>query len=319
MQFWLYLILAVNPVLVQKKLTLTIPGAIYTPVSMAVTDSAFFILDDRSFTLVKVDRMGRLVAKKEGQGQAPGEFINPYSVGVGNGKVFVGDVRFVHIFQEKDLKYLSRFKTFNNSISINSYDNELFLGINKYPNGKDSCYVFSPEGKELRSFYKHGIDDTDALNLAYMDQGSDGALYFLQQEHYRVDILDRFGETVTEIKVQPSPLFQEVTPIAPFNKRYGMNMSAYKHWQTAWTMPKGIAIERDRYLWLCFSKLEKDLRTYRYFVEIYDIQSGKKVLSWKKMDGRLFDGGPHAYFIEERDSADNGDFDLKIVGYSIAE
>ena len=89
MYFLLFIILSVDPDPVQEKFSLSIPDSVYTPISMAVTDSAFFILDDRSFTLAKVDRNGNLVAKKEGQGQAPGEFLNPYSVGVGDGKVFV--------------------------------------------------------------------------------------------------------------------------------------------------------------------------------------------------------------------------------------
>jgi len=300
--------------------TFRIPLAepVYTPVSMASANKAFYVLDDREFVLAKIDKDGDLVAKTGRRGQGPGEFMSPYSVGVDQTekRVFVGDLNQVSVFNGYDLSYIGRFDLFNNTMEIEVLDNELFLGTTRYPKGTHSCYVFSFEGKELRSFYDHNTDP-DELNLAYFDI-SGKAIYFLHQQYYRVDITDPFGRKLKEVAIQPSPLYREVVPIEPYNKKYGPTLAAYKHWQTAWSMSQGIAVEKDRYLWLCFSEMANDLKSTNYFVEIYDLESGRKIVSWQKMPGRLYDGGDRAYFIIEEDGGTNTGEDLFIAGFNVS-
>jgi hypothetical protein len=265
--------------------------------------------------LSKVDRQGNTLAELEGRGQAPGEFNIPVSLAIGGGKVFVGDFMKVHVFNADDLTYSTKIPVFNNVKEMSWYEEELFLSVYEYGAGKPhAMYVFSEQGKLLRDFYEHEIHDPhNELPMPFFDQGSDGTLFLLHPQRYRVDILDRQGRTSRDLPVMVPPTYLEVTSPARFDRKYGPTMASYNHWLTSWSSSAGVAIESDRYLWLCFSQMNQDLRSYTYHVDVYDLETGKKIVQWRKMEGRLYTGGRYAYFIEEIDRGTG--YELEIRGY----
>jgi len=295
-------------------LTVAVPESIYIAEDLLVTAEAYFILDKKSCVLTKIDSEGKVLAETKGRGEAPGQFQVPVSLAVGNGKVFVGDFMKIHVFTEDSLTYIDRFPVFNNVKEMSWYDDELFLSIYEFGKGKHAVYVYSDSGRVLRDFYEHRTDDPDNdFQMPFFDQGSDGTLFLLHPQEYRVDILDRQGKPDRVLPVKVPPTYMEKTSPKAYHKKYGMNLSAYHHWLTSWSSSAGVAVEQNRYLWLCFSQMNDDLRGYTYHVDVYDLETGEKLIQWQEMAGRLYTGGRFAYFIEEIDHG--AGYELEIRGY----
>lgn len=90
-------------------------------------------------------------------------------------------------------------------------------------------------------------------------------------------------------------------------------MAAWKRWQSEWTLSSRIAIVKDRYLWVCFEELQKDLRSKKYYIDVYDVQTNKKLVNWKEVPARLQAGGEFAYFVFETEKDSTGDYGLELV------
>jgi len=283
--------------------------AIFIAEDMVIADDQFFVLDAKSFLLVKMDKNGKQLAKAGGRGQGPGEFFNPWSVAAGDGKIFVGDIYKIHVFNATNLQFEDQIKVVNNSPSLLYDQGELFLGLVNYPNAKDGVYVYDFDGNVRRTFYDCQCEDPPYLAMQA------GRLYVLSHLEYRVDVFDRLGKPLNGIALKPSGQYKEVIPFEPMRKKMGDSYATYLKWLSKFSKPSRVAVS-DGFLWVCFGELQNDLRSTNYYVDIYDLSNNSKVVSWKKMNGRLYRGGEKAWFIEETPQSDGG-YGLEIKGYRV--
>ena len=295
-----------------------IPRDIFIVESLsAAKDGSFVMLDANSFLLLKIEADGTVI-KSGKRGQGPGELYNPWAVTVAEGRVYVTDYQMIHVFNLVDLSFIERIKTSNNAMAISVRGNEIYLATSTYPTDGYGIQVLDLSGKDLRHFYEHRAADAPAeMQIPHFAVGSEGHFYLLHHQEYRIDILDRQGKEVLKLPVAVSPKYRPVTSLAKLEKKIGQSMASWNRWKTEWSVSSGIAIVKDRYLWLCFEELQDDLRTKRYFVDVYDLTTGTKMLSWQEMPGRLYDGGQLAYFVQDVGGITEGEYDLEIVGYSV--
>ena len=314
----IFSVLVMNGPTLKAGTPVRLPSEVFIVESLAACeDGTLVVLDRKSHVIAKVDPDGTsLTAGRRGQG--PGELNIPLSIACADQRVFVGDYKLINVYDADTLRFIKQIPTENNCLSLSFFEDELFLATGRFPSTGYSMQVLDQDGKVLRELYEHHADGApEQMKIPYVDQGSDGTLYFLHHQAYRIDILDRQGHPARAFKVHPSPRYKPVTSLAALEKKYGLGLVSWHRWQSEWSVSSRIAVVDDRYLWVCFQELQEDMRTYKYFVDVYDLDAdNQKIISWREMPGRLYDGGRAAYFVEAIESK-NDDYQTVVVPYEV--
>lgn len=299
---FLLLVIALDISVVQ---TIPVPDDIFIVSDIAVYDQGLYLLDKESTAVVHIDKQGKEIHSHISKGQGPGEFAIPRSLALTDDGVVVSDMGKLHFFS-RELSFLRSVDIPNNPRSMAYHQGKLYLGMTMWPLKEHGVYVFDLEGKQIDSFYRHGIDDE--LSMPFLEFGQDGKLYILHRVKNQVDIYSSPNETVERFPTVPALNYKEITDDQPFYKKYGMNLAAVKKWKTSWSEPHAIAVFRDQYLVLGFQELDEDLITTNYFIDVYDLKTSEKVVSWKKMNQILLGGGKYLYFSKGIDEDDSEGF-----------
>lgn len=298
---------------IQPKFSFLLPETLYQVDSLAMAEGYYYLIDMKSAQLVKIAEDGILMASFQDQG--PVRFTVPMSVAVGAGRVFVGDLMSLFVFDANDLSFIERLPTSNNSFALAVWKDELIASTAPFPDRGNLIQVFEFKGKKLREFYDDHCEGR--AFFPFFDLDSKGYIYAQNTGIYELQILDRQGKSVPHsVKIVQPFQYRELPDMKKFTKKYGRTKTAALKIRANWSEPVGIAVERDRFVWLCYRNLQENLLTREYFVDVYDLVSGQKIIQWHQTKGRLLKGGEYAYFVEDRDEGDN-DYQLFLKGYQV--
>lgn len=285
--------------------TVPVPDEIFIVSDLAIYDQGLYLLDKESTAVVHLDLDGKLLHSHVAKGQGPGEFAIPRALCLTDDHVVVSDMGKLHFFS-RELDFQRSVDIPNNPRSIKHQNGRLYLGMTMWPLKEHGVYVFDLQGNQIDSFYRHGVNDE--LSMPFLEFGQDRQLYILHRVNNQVDVYSVKDKNTDRFPTAPSINYKEITDDQPFYKKYGMNLAAVKHWKTSWSEPHAIAVYRDRFLIIGFQELDQDLITTNHFIDVYDLKTQEKVVSWKKMDRVLLGGGNYVYFSKGIDEGSDEGF-----------
>lgn len=313
-----YAVLVSNSGLKEKS-RIQLPDFIYEVKAICVKDNDLYVVDKKECAVAKVSSKGNLLARVQGKGQGPGEFQMPRSIAVSSDLVYVGDIFKILIF-DKNLKFISEYPIGTNPSTLKIWNNAIYSTSVIHPAKVLSISKLNMKVEFLKQFYPHEADtklyDGTHLN-PYFEFNTVGTLFILNRLKYQVDMYTENGEKIAQFPTLPSPGYHPFTSVAPFDKKYGYTLVGLQKWLSNWSEPCGIGIVKDRFMFVCFSELSKDFLNTRYFIDVYDIKTQKKVILWQETNGRLMCGGEYAYFLEHFDNENELDYISAIVSYEV--
>lgn len=280
-------------------LNIVVPDNIFNVYALHVDGQHYYFLDKGSGALAKTDASGQLIASVEGKGQGPGKFFIPRSLAVSDDKVYVGDFERVHIF-DKNLEWIKQVPMVNNPIALIFWEDHLYVGTHQFPEGNHGVHVYDAEARFVRSFYEHGLGSS--LVMPYLAIDGQSRIFVLDRIGYNISIWKTDGSMVRTFPIKVSPRYKPYVSPDPYTRKYGYTLAASKHWRTQWSEPVGVKVVGQRYLMACFKELA-DLKTPKYYLDVYDLTNDAKIINWREMAGPLlFADDQYAYFVEEENT-----------------
>lgn len=191
------------------------------PNSMDFDDQGnFFVFDRTKFKIFKYDTKGNLVKVFGGQGQKPGEFVNPGTINIRKDTIFVTDFdgsriskfdlngSFLANKQYQDIEHfpLSPYKFGDNYITYGSMKSK------SYKDGKTVTAVetsmYDKNFNFVKNFRQFEIEnpadsvefDPSEKGLKAASSSTEAYLYENSKTEYKIDVYDLKGEKVREIK-----------------------------------------------------------------------------------------------------------------------
>lgn len=292
-----------------------IPDPIYQISDCKIDGEYIYLLDQTSTAILKMDHAGKVHAQHKAKGQGPGEFSIPRCIAVTEDKVFVGDLRKMHVF-DKNFQFLDAYSLTNNPQDIEYHQGKLYLSITSFPVGEHAVRVYDMDNNFLTTMYEHGLGSEVNINMPFIAKGPGEKLMVQARLGFALDQINYNGKAQQRLPLTQPVGYKELIPLEPFKKKYGYTRPAFLHWRSKWSEPAGLAIVNQQYALLCFKNLQQDLRTYRYFVHVFDLKANKSIKPWVEVPGPLLMGGEVAWFHTEKETGD-GDYLIILKGLSM--
>lgn len=295
----------------------------------------FWIIDWDSHALIKYDKFGKLPKIIASKGNGPGELIMPQDIFIDNhNHVFIAS--FTNRITEFDNEgnFIRSFICTDGhfpttGIAVLSNGN-ILVGGRKYTtksisemNQRKNIYgymihLYSYEGKYIKSFYemdpivrKRNLDMYSGSKFAIDDRNQ---IYAVQPVNYIISVFDENGSLIRTLGKRQS-YYKEPKPLTSDIKR---NKKKLEEYEQNFTYMGELFIYRNYLISIAkiFGGINNDQN--KYFIDFYDKNNGKTILSGIKSEKRLIRvKQDHFYFLTTDENIDTGEIKYVIEIYKI--
>jgi hypothetical protein len=269
-------------------------------------DGYIWVLDSKMCKIKKYDRKGKLILSFGGKGEGPGEFFQPSSFTLDNGRIYVVDPfrRLVSVFS-KNGKYENSFKI-RDGREIKKLENRDEIIIAAPLLEESAClHIYIKNGNLEKSFFpisKLSLQNHLVCDGVYFDLDSKNNIYAIQEMDYNIHKFTIEGELIKTFYKKNT--YYIPPPLRPFKEFY--LKSALEEWVKSWTHIIGIHVLNDFVIVVLYN-----LKAEEYILDIYDLD-GNFIAGGLKTQYRLLcvDKGWKAYFLKEEEKGSKIIFNL---------
>jgi hypothetical protein len=261
----------------------------------------FWIADWSSSSVIKFDKYGKnpqVISKK---GKGPGDVLIPQRIHItDNNLVYIADIfRRITVLDLKG-KYVSSFiasggHSITTSINVSSNGQILIGGLKRektstpgYITG-NLLHTYTLKGSYVKSFYPMS-EKASRLNLksflgSYTCFDTDDNIIAVQSMEHKISVFDKNGTYLRSFA--HSPKYYRV-PDRRLTSEIKRDKKKFENYQANLTYIMDILSFDDRVVLLSRNSPGRNGNQFAFFIDIYDIKSGQKLITEIETDMRLF-------------------------------